>query len=91
MYDLIYTKNSNDYKEIWKTIKNEYPNSEIEDCSDYIHTNRFSVEFEIEQDNWFSFIIQNGFALCSLIFQLILRKEPNRINKLISKYKVDEK
>jgi len=85
MYDLIYTENHKDYKEIEGVIKKEYPNATIEDGSDYIHENRFSVEFEIEQEPWFEFIIQNGFAMLSLNFQLQIRQEPDKIKELVDK------
>lgn len=90
MYDLIYTENHNDYQEISKIIIEGYKQAKIEDGSDQIHENRFSVEFEIEQEDWFTFIITKGFAKCSLIFQLVLQENPGRIKKLIDKLKLGE-
>ena len=87
MNDLIYTENYDAYKKIKNVIQTEYENAEIEDASDGIHTNRFSVDLEIEQDDWFLFICKNGFAWCSLGFQLVVRREPERVKKLISKLK----
>ena len=86
MYDLIYTENHNDYNEIWGIIKKEYPESIIEDGSDQIHENRFSVEFELDQESWFGFIIKNGFAMLSLNFQVMLRTEPDKIKKMVDRY-----
>lgn len=88
MYDLIYTENHNDYKEIWEIIKKEYPMAIIEDGSDQIHENRFSVEFEMEQKSWFEFIIKNGFAMLSLNFQVVLRSEPDKIKEIVEKLKL---
>ena len=87
MYDLIYTENHNDYKEIGEIIKKEYSKAKIEDGSDQIHENRFSVEFEIEQESWFEFIIKNGFAMLSLNFQIAVRSEPDKIKKLVDELK----
>jgi hypothetical protein len=50
MYDLIYTETHNDYLEIQELIKTAYPQATLEDASDSVHTNRFSVDFEIETD-----------------------------------------
>jgi len=88
MYDLIYTENRNDYKEIWEVIKKEYPAAIMEDGSDQIHENRFSVEFEIEQESWFEFIIKNGFAMLSLNFQVVLRSEPDKVKEMVEKLKL---
>lgn len=90
MYDLIYTGNYNDYQEISKIIKEEYEQAKIEDGSDQIHEHRFSVEFELEEEEWFTFVITKGFALCSLNFQLVLQGEPDRLKKLIDKLNLGE-
>lgn len=83
MYDLIYTENYEDYKEIKQIIKDSHSVAIMEDASDGIHTNRFSVEYKIEHDDWFLFLLKKGFALLSLNFQLALRKNPDRIRALI--------
>ena len=88
MYDLIYTENRNDYDKIWEIIKKEYPEAVLEDGSDQIHENRFSVdlvEFEMEHESWFSFIIKNGFAMLSLNFQLMIKEDPDKTKKLVDK------
>jgi len=84
MYDLIYTENHQDYKEIEEIIKKRYRQAKVEDASDYIHEHRFSVEFDIEQKDWFTFIIRKRFALSSLNFQLVLHSDPYRIQILLS-------
>lgn len=84
MYDLIYTENHQDYKEIEEIIKKEYLQANVEDASDYIHEHRFSVEFDIEQKDWFTFIISKRFAMSSLIFQIVLRRDPDRIEELLA-------
>lgn len=85
MYDLIYTENHKDYREIWNIIKNKYPDSLLEDGSDSIHKNRFSFEYDIEKEIWFEFIITNGFAMLSLNFQMMLRQEPDKVKELVDK------
>ena len=85
MYDLIYTDNHEDYKEIWNIIKKEYPDAVLEDGSDQIHENRFSFKYEIEQETWFEFIIKNGFAMLSLNFQVAIGQEPDKIKELVDK------
>lgn len=88
MYDLIYAENYEDYKEIRDIIKEEYPKAKIEDGSDSVHTNRFSVEFEIDKDDWFLSILKKGFAMCSLNFQLEIGKNPDRIKSLVEQSKI---
>lgn len=91
MYDLIYTGSYNDYQELMELVKKEYPNATVEDGSDCIHTNRFSVHLlppnDIEQEEWFTFIITNGFAMCSLNFQLAIRRNPDETKILLEKLK----
>lgn len=88
MYDLIYAENYNDYKEIWDIIKKEYLNAVLEDGSDDIHENRFSVDCNIDlMDNWFPFIINKGFALLSFNFQVMMRTKPKEIEEVILKQK----
>jgi len=84
MYDLIYAENHQVYKEIAEVIKKEYSQAKVEDASDHIHEHRFLVELDIEQKDWFTFIIRNKFALCSLIFQIVLRSEPGKIEELFN-------
>lgn len=86
MYDLIYTDTHETYKEIRDIIKNEY-DAKIKDASDAIHTNRFSVEFDIEKQDWYKFILQKGFALCSLNFQMAMHQDPENIKALIEEMK----
>ncbi|GAH55988.1 unnamed protein product, partial [marine sediment metagenome] len=88
MYDLIYTENHQDYREIEEIIKKSYPQAKVEDGSDYIHEHRFSVEFYIEEKDWFTFIVRNGFALHSLIFQIVLQSEPDRIEELLGELRL---
>jgi hypothetical protein len=87
MYDLIYTENYDAYREIQNIIKKEDPKAEIKDGSDSVHTNRFSVEFEMDRDDWFLSILKKGFAICSLNFQLAMRKNPDRIKSLVEQSK----
>ena len=84
MMDLIYTCDNKSYDEIFNIIRKEFPQSIIEDDSDDIHENRFSVEFEIEKNDWFRFIILKGFAFCSLNFQTAIIEKPNEIETLIN-------
>ena len=85
MNDLIYVNNQNDYKEIKQIIELKYPDAVIEDASDCIHTYRFSVDFESEFDDWILFILKNHFAMCSMVFQLKARTDPDKIKELVDK------
>ena len=76
MFDLIYCENHDNYKEIQSLIKNQFPNAVLDDGSDSIHENRFSVEMEIEQEAWFTFVIEKGFALLSFNFTVYAMKNP---------------
>jgi len=85
MFDLIYTENRKDYEEIKQIIETNYPQAKVEDSSDHVHENRFSVELKIEYDDWFMFCLNHGFPLCSLDFQILLRSEPKKVEELLSK------
>ena len=85
MYDLIYAENHDEHKDIKEIIEKEYQKADVKDGSDQIHKNRFSVEFDIDQEEWFSFILKKGFALCSLNFQLAIKNEPDKIKSMIEK------
>lgn len=58
MNDLIYAGH-----EVEHIIKEKYPQAEIKDASDFIHTERFELELEgIEEDEFYPFAIIKGFA-----------------------------
>ncbi len=51
----------------------QWPDCKIGDASDYIHTERFKFEAEIEDDEFYPFAIKNGFADCCLTLQVMMK------------------
>lgn len=58
-------------------IKGRYPSAKIEDASDFIHNERFLVEIETDEDEFYPFVIKEGLALCCLGFQMMMRRKEN--------------
>lgn len=54
-------------------IEARFPGCRIEDASDYIHEGRFLVEVDAGEDDFYPFAIAEGFALCCLNFQMMMR------------------
>ena len=68
MYDLIYAG-----KDVEEVIKKKYPDSQIKDASDYIHTERFELEIQdVEDEEFYPFAISEGFARSCFSFVLLL-------------------
>lgn len=80
-YDLIYAGG-----EVEGLIRNKYPNVQIKDASDFIHTERFECEIEgVTKDEFYPFAIREGFARNCLGLELTLQmvgiKGPEREEK----------
>lgn len=73
MYDLIYAG-----REVEDLITQRFPSAKITDASDDIHRERFELELDISEEDFYIFAIREGFALCCFTFALMtrgLRKE----------------
>ena len=57
-----------------KVIKDKWPEAKIVDASDAIHEERFEVEVDATEDEFYPFAIQEGFALCCLGLQVMIMK-----------------
>ena len=69
MKELVYADS-----EVYQEIKKRWPNATFEDASDFIHTERFHLEIpDAEEDDFYPFAIQYGFATCCLRFQIKLQ------------------
>ena len=69
MKDLIYAG-----KEVEKLCREKFPDAKIEDTSDYIHEERFSINLPDKQkEDFYRFAIEEGFIEVSFCFQLALR------------------
>lgn len=63
--------------DVEKIIKKAYPKAEITDASDDIHRERFECEIEsITYDEFYIFALRQGFAECSLAFNLMMHNCP---------------
>ena len=59
--------------EVEDIIKKKYPQAEIKDASDYIHTERFELSIpDIDDDEFYPFAIREGFARCCLGFEVMV-------------------
>ena len=67
-YELIYAG-----KEVEKIVVDRFPNANMTDASDEIHTERFECEIEgVTDDEFYPFAIREGFARCCLSFEILL-------------------
>jgi len=67
-YELVYAG-----REVEYLCRVQFPGCKITDASDYIHTERFEFEANIEDDEFYPFAIKNGFSGCCLCFQIMMR------------------
>lgn len=64
-------------KDIENIIKNKFPVATFQDASDEIHTERFEVEIQEDdndktRDDFYVFALKEGFAMDILNFQLMI-------------------
>jgi hypothetical protein len=69
LYDLIYCPRS-----LAKDLLTKYPDAIIEDASDDIHPERFSIRVEDTKKNYFKNVILSGIFEVSFLFQMAMRK-----------------
>lgn len=71
MYDLIYADSR-----ARTVLKEAFPKAKFEDASDDIHTERFSIELDIEDRDYRMQVLKLGLALVSFNFQLWSMEKP---------------
>lgn len=88
MYDLIYMENHGDYIAASDDLKERFQPCVIEDASDFIHRNRFSVKIDsINRDDYLIRLLNAGLALHSLFFQCAMMEKPSEISTLVKQWK----
>lgn len=60
-------------KDAEELIKSRYPTARIQDASDDVHPERFEVEVDTSEDDFYPFAIAEGFALWCFNFQIMMR------------------
>ncbi len=83
MNDLMYCGDAE--KEIRDMVLNDYPESKLEDASDFIHEGRFSVEVTCEEDDWYIWVMRKGIHNLSLNWELERMEHPERMKPLLMK------
>jgi len=69
MYELIYGN-----KSVRQALEKQYPDAKFEDASDDVHPERFAFESnQVAEDEFYPFVMKEGFALTCLRLQLMLR------------------
>lgn len=76
MYDLIYADGK-----ARTVLEKAFPRAKFEDASDFIHTERFSIELEIEESDYRMQVLKLGLALVSFNFQLWSMDKPKEPEK----------
>ena len=71
MHELIYAG-----KDVETVVLKRYPNAKIEDASDEIHKERFELEVDVNEDEFYVFAIVDGYANDCFGFQLLSRNIP---------------
>ena len=80
MYDLIHLSY---YGDAPKVLQEIWPEAKIEDASDFIHTERFAIETDVEEEEYFKTIIREGMATFSLGFQSMILGDAHRALRLL--------
>lgn len=88
MYDLIYLSY---YSDAPKVLQEIWPEAKIEDASDIIHTERFVIETDVEEEEYFKTIIREGMAMFSLGFQVMMLEDGQRALRLVREVKQEMK
>ena len=88
MYDLIYGD-----KKAEELVRQEFPSAKIEDASDEVHTDRFSIQTDGDEmsDEYIEFMLKTGLYRLSLNIGLanagVNQQLKDRIIKIASKLK----
>lgn len=82
MHELIYSG-----KNIEDKIRSKFPSVTITDASDYVHTERFEIEGDTPEDEFYVFAIKEGFILECFGFSMMLhtRVYEDRITQWLNK------
>lgn len=81
MYDLIYSDDADR-----EHLAAAFPDAVIEDASDGIHTERFSVTLPgARHDDYLLHVVGSDYALCSFTLGLMLRMEPDKARTLLQR------
>ena len=67
MQELVY-----DTPEIADLCRKQWPNAKIEDASDYIHENRFEIEVDVSEKEFYHFALANHFLMGCLKMRIDL-------------------
>lgn len=87
MFDLIYCDRNN-YETIKNMIKEKFPLSVIEDCSDYVHQSRFSVLLKDDENNsYIKYCISSGIFHNSFHIQLLRSIQPSKFIEFVKQVK----
>ena len=84
MYDLIYLDY---YGKAPKVLQEIWPEAKIEDASDFIHTERFVIEVDVEEEDYFKTIVREGMGNFSFGFQVMALEDGKRALRLIREVK----
>lgn len=85
VYDLIYCEDHAEYKAYQEAIKNRFPDAVLEDGSDFIHPHRFSVNTDADPDDWRLWLIEQGMALQSIDFNMLLHQNTSHARELMDR------
>lgn len=83
MMELIYCDSREGELEI-KQLMGTFPSSRFNDASDFIHSHRFEVETDVNDDVFYPFAIKSGFHMYCFGFQLALYENPDLIENWLN-------
>ena len=66
-----------------RIMREKYPDALFEDASDFNHEHRFSIDLEVEQTEYFRFLLDSKLAFMSLSFQIEFIGNPMRVAPII--------
>jgi len=80
IHELVYPEDKEGKRDIISLLPDS---SVVKDASDFIHTHRFEIEVDMEEDEFYPYAIKAGFALCLFGFNAAIYDRPDVVGKWI--------
>ena len=84
MTELVYASDEKDCAEIQEAIKKEFPTAKMGDASDSVHPHRFSVDADIDEDDFYRWAMKFGVFFCLLGGNLMVYSDPDHVRALMN-------
>lgn len=82
MKDLIDTAKYDEQQDAVDATLESYPKAIIEGASNTFCLYCFSVELDVDEEEWILFLMRNRYAIYSSVYQKMLKENPKRVEEL---------